>query len=286
MTKTEGEDKKQRKQGPRHIAMNVGQRVLYTKAGAEGKMARIVSIHYDDGEPYYTISMEGEQDSEKQTIASRLQAVEDVSVPATKSPSKSTMPVQAAPSTASIEGLELSTWNAARIQKLNKIGIKHFSGDLNELGFQSGVAQNLSGPITSAEKLLQNPEQCLIAARDGSGHMVGFLKYGFKDLFFYNKKGKVLEFPGCICLLDFYVCSTLQRHGCGITLFREFLSQMETRWAGSEAEKMGIRFGPEIIAYDRPSPKLLAFMAKHYGLRKPDLQPNRYTIFEGFPLQK
>jgi alpha-tubulin N-acetyltransferase 1 len=267
--------------------MKVGQRVLYSKVGMEaGKMARIVSIHYDDKEPYYTISMEGEQGAEKQTIASRLQAIKEASVPVTKNPPRADMHVQAAPTTASIEGLELSTWSAARIQKLNKIGMKHFSSDLDELGVQSGVAQSLSGPITSVEKLLQNPEQCLIAARDRSGHMVGFLKYGFKDLFFYNKKGKVLEFPGCICLLDFYVSSTLQRHGCGITLFWEFLSQMETRWAGSDAEKIGIRFGPDIIAYDRPSPKLLAFMVKHYGLRKPDLQPNRYTIFEGFPLQK
>jgi len=264
--------------------MEVGQRVLYKKDGEEGKLAKIVSIHYDDVEPYFTIGLD--QGGEKQTIASRLVAVDPGSVPTRGTSSQPSLPLQAAAATSSIEGLELSTWNAARIQKLNKIGLNHFSNDLNELGIQSGVAQNLNGPITTVEKLLQNPEHCLVAVRDRAGRMVGFLKYGHKDLFFYNKKGKVLEFPGCICLLDFYVCAGLQRLGCGLTLFREFLSQVEARWAGSDAEKMGIRFGPEVVAYDRPSPKLLGFMAKHYALRKPDLQPNRYTIFEGFPLRK
>jgi len=265
--------------------MQVGQFVLYKKDGEEGKLAKIVKIHYDDIEPYFTICME-EQGGEKQTIASSLTAIDSGSKPTAETSSQTSIPAQAARATTSMEGLELSTWNAARIQKLNKIGLNHFSKDLDELGVQSGIAQNLNGPITTVEKLLQNPDHCLIAVRDRAGRMVGFLKYGYKDLFFYNKKGRVLEFPGCVCLLDFYVSTALQRHGCGITQFREFLSQMEARWAGSDAQNIGIRFGPETIAYDRPSPKLLAFMAKHYGLRKPDLQPNRYTIFEGFPLRK
>lgn len=40
--------------------------------------------------------------------------------------------------------------------------------------------------------------------------------------------------------------------------------------------------GVRSVAYDRPSPKLLAFLSKHYDLRHGDLQPNRFMIFEGF----
>ncbi|RYY86961.1 GNAT family N-acetyltransferase [archaeon] len=36
---------------------------------------------------------------------------------------------------------------------------------------------------------------------------------------------------------------------------------------------------PGQVAYDRPSPKLIPFLHKHYDLHQPDLQPNRYTIF-------
>jgi hypothetical protein len=36
------------------------------------------------------------------------------------------------------------------------------------------------------------------------------------------------------------------------------------------------------IAYDRPSPKLVAFLARHFDLHGGDLQPNRFMIFEGF----
>jgi hypothetical protein len=39
------------------------------------------------------------------------------------------------------------------------------------------------------------------------------------------------------------------------------------------------------MAYDRPSPKLISFMSRHFGLRDGDLQPNRYMIFEGFSYQ-
>lgn len=39
---------------------------------------------------------------------------------------------------------------------------------------------------------------------------------------------------------------------------------------------------PIRLAYDRPSPKLVSFLARHFQLVNGDLQPNRFMIFEGF----
>jgi alpha-tubulin N-acetyltransferase 1 len=99
---------------------------------------------------------------------------------------------------------------------------------------------------------------------------VGPLKYGYKDLFFYKKNGQVIQ-KRALCLLDFYVDSTEQRKGLGLLLFNKFLTAAPDLL-------------PSQIAYDRPSPKLLAFMAKHFCLTIPDQQPNRFTLFEGFEL--
>lgn len=43
---------------------------------------------------------------------------------------------------------------------------------------------------------------------------------------------------------------------------------------------------PVKLAYDRPSPKLIAFLRKNYKMINHDLQPNRFAIFDGFPLWK
>ncbi len=258
------------------------EQVIYSKNGQQIS-AKIISIHTDDIAPYYTISInERGIIKEKQTIAANLERM-----PSSDLSAHHPSPTLSSPSSSLEDTVRLSTWTISRINSLNKNGLAHFSGELDDLGRQSGIAQNLTGPITSIEKLLQNSDQCLITARDQAGHLVGYLKYGFKDLFFYNKKGKVTEFPSCTCLLDFYVSHKLQRNGVGLALFREFLARMDEQWASSaSASTTGIeRFGPEVVAYDRPSPKLISFMRKHYGLTQPDLQPNRYTIFEGFPIK-
>ena len=134
------------------------------------------------------------------------------------------------------------------------------------------VAQNLTTPITSAKKLVENRDQVLFLATDTMTNVpVGFIKFGPKDLYFYSRTGVVKNMHGQVCLLDFYVEESQQRRGCGIYLFREMLKYLNDP-------------PPHFLAYDRPSPKLLSFMAKHFGLYSPDLQPNKYTIFEGFPL--
>jgi len=78
---------------------------------------------------------------------------------------------------------------------------------------------------------------------------LALLKTGDKSL--YINSGALTQIkPRCV--LDFYVHESLQRQGVGQTLF-EFMLQYE----GLPAHA---------FAYDRPSPKLLAFLKKNYSL--------------------
>ncbi|XP_068188420.1 alpha-tubulin N-acetyltransferase 1-like [Antennarius striatus] len=43
---------------------------------------------------------------------------------------------------------------------------------------------------------------------------------------------------------------------------------------------------PVLMAYDRPSPKFLSFLAKHYLLTKSVPQVNNFVVFEGFFLNR
>lgn len=274
-----------------------GESVRYRK-GDYDEIVKIKEVHLDDM-PYLYFTIVLADGTEKQTIPKYMTPLppdaahksngsgEERESKEARSPSpQSSSPKKSRHHhSARFPGLELSIWNAERIKQLNRAGYRHFSEDINALGTQSGIAQHLTGPITSVEKMLQYPDHVLLVARDSSGVMVGYLKYGHKDLFFYNKKGKVKEYPSTLCLLDFYVMHSIQRQGCGIMLFKEFLAQAEIEF-NRTARAGGVTFGPHLFAYDRPSPKLLAFMKKHYGLNKPDLQPNKYTIFEGFPLPR
>jgi len=144
------------------------------------------------------------------------------------------------------------------------------SKQLDELGCLSGESQQLNGPITSSEKLAAAGQtQTLLLCRDGASRVQGYIKYGLKDLYLYRNNGSILTCSPP-CLLDFYVHESVQRGGLGLRLFQAML------------EDLGV--APHLIAYDRPSPKLISFMRKHFGLTKPSLQPNRYCLFEGFPL--
>ena len=156
---------------------------------------------------------------------------------------------------------------------------------LDNLGIKSGQAQLLNGPITSVEKLTGSNHTIIVccSADDENGgidYCVGYLKYGKKDLYFYHKNGKVTQ-SSPVCLLDFYVDDSMQRNGLGIALFRQMLNTLST---DSSLSSMSSPITPKDIAYDRPSPKLIAFMRKHYDMINPDLQPNRFAIYDGFTL--
>ncbi|KTF93041.1 hypothetical protein cypCar_00028797 [Cyprinus carpio] len=71
-----------------------------------------------------------------------------------------------------------------------------------------------------------------------------------------------------LCVLDFYVTETLQRHGYGLQLFDFMLKHK--------------RVEPEQMAYDRPSPKFLSFLEKHYDLKSSVPQVNNFVVFSGF----
>jgi alpha-tubulin N-acetyltransferase 1 len=93
------------------------------------------------------------------------------------------------------------------------------------------------------------------------------LKVGKKNLFLIDGHGSQNEvYP--LCVLDFYVHESRQRSGCGKILYEHMLAEQKT--------------SPKLMAIDRPSPKLLAFLRKHYGLAKAITQVNHYVIFEGF----
>ena len=70
-------------------------------------------------------------------------------------------------------------------------------------------------------------------------------------MFIRSIAGAYLEIKP-LCVLDFYVHESCQRSGLGKLLFEKMLK--------NEGKQ------PEELAYDRPSPKLLGFLKKHYGL--------------------
>lgn len=162
------------------------------------------------------------------------------------------------------EGVKM--WTRQDILGLGAEGVENLAASgVNQLGIESGVEQELKGPITTAEKLLEETSDShvlLVYYKDDKP--LGFIKYGEKNLFFYTKKGVVKELL-CTCVLDFYVSTVLQRSGLGSVLFKDMLTRLQLH--------------PNTLAYDRPSPKLVSFLKKHYGLINSDLQPNRYAIF-------
>lgn len=90
---------------------------------------------------------------------------------------------------------------------------------------------------------------------------------GKRNLFIRGDTGAIKEIKP-LCLLDFYVHESMQRGGHGKQLFEDML----------EAE--GVR--PEKLGYDRPSEKLVGFLAKHYGLKKYVPQNNNFVVFDAY----
>ncbi len=133
---------------------------------------------------------------------------------------------------------------------------------IDRMGVRSAVAQGLRmpnghpSPVTSVSHLHGSDHRLyLVAQPDDDGRtpvLVGLLKVGTKNLFHWDVHGTMRELRSQFCVLDFYVHEEWQRRGIGKLLFESMLS--------TEAK------APEQIAYDRPSPKLLGFLSKHYGL--------------------
>uniref|UniRef100_A0A8D1D149 Alpha-tubulin N-acetyltransferase 1 n=2 Tax=Sus scrofa TaxID=9823 RepID=A0A8D1D149_PIG len=143
---------------------------------------------------------------------------------------------------------------------------------IDELGKASAKAQHLPAPITSASRMQSNRHVMYIlkdtsARPAGKGAIVGFLKVGYKKLFVLDDREAHNEVEP-LCILDFYIHESLQRHGHGRELFQHMLQKE--------------RVEPHQLAIDRPSQKLLKFLNKHYNLETTVPQVNNFVIFEGF----
>jgi hypothetical protein len=71
-----------------------------------------------------------------------------------------------------------------------------------------------------------------------------------------------------MCVLDFYVHESEQRHGYGKVLFEQMLTEE--------------RVDPRHLAIDRPSPKFLGFLKKHYRLSDYVPQSNNFVVFNQY----
>ncbi|XP_069880321.1 alpha-tubulin N-acetyltransferase 1 isoform X5 [Dipodomys merriami] len=143
---------------------------------------------------------------------------------------------------------------------------------VDELGKASAKAQHLPAPITSASRMQSNRHVIYVlkdtsARPAGKGAIIGFLKVGYKKLFVLDDREAHNEVEP-LCILDFYIHESLQRHGHGQELF-QYMLQKE-------------RVEPHQLAIDRPSQKLLKFLNKHYNLETTVPQVNNFVIFEGF----
>lgn len=122
---------------------------------------------------------------------------------------------------------------------------------IDAMGEASATAQGLGATITTHMKLMQSQgDQHLYMIVQGS-KALGLLKTGDKNLFV---NGGTMSQIKPRCVLDFYVHESLQRQGVGIRIF-EFMIETENLPAHK-------------FAYDRPSPKLLGFLNKHFNLSK------------------
>ncbi|CAD8108597.1 unnamed protein product [Paramecium sonneborni] len=133
------------------------------------------------------------------------------------------------------------------------------------MGEASAKAQNLKQVITSPSRFYQT-DQGIYIKSEGK-QCLGMLKIGRKNLFHRDLSGLVKEIQP-LCVLDFYVHESVQRKGIGKELFEEML-RCEI-------------ISPEKLAYDRPSPKLLGFLKKHYHLSNYIPQNNNFVIFSQY----
>ena len=136
---------------------------------------------------------------------------------------------------------------------------------LNAMGEASSKAQHLNTIITSAHKFFISNHRIFIKAEQN--RVLGFIKVGNKKLFLRDRNYNYHE-VNTLCVLDFYVHESTQRRGIGKQLF-DYMLKFEKKI-------------PTELAYDRPSPKLLSFHRKYFGLNDFVEQNNNYVVFDEF----
>lgn len=136
---------------------------------------------------------------------------------------------------------------------------------VDAMGKLSQHAQGLRRPVTTFTHAKASNHMLVLAVEQRK--LVGMLKAGQKKLFLRNTAGSLHE-TSPICLLDFYVEEGSQRRGIGTQLIQQLLQH-----TGLAAED---------LALDRPSPRLLRFMHKQFGLSQPLEQENQFSVYPGF----
>lgn len=156
---------------------------------------------------------------------------------------------------------------------------------LEELGLRSAAAQGLKRPVThgSASGLGDQRVYVLACGRQA----LGLLKVGKKRLFVAapppvsnaavggaRARQQLADVQGALremeplCVLDFYVHERCQRSGHGRRLFDTMVAREQV--------------APQQLAYDRPSPKLLSFMQRHFGLARYTPQSNNFVVYDAY----
>lgn len=182
-----------------------------------------------------------------------------------------------------------------RYLKLNAISVlgprelKQFQGTdreclstaIDEMGQRSKRAQGLSRPITTWSQVLCSDHRLYLSVgapeeRGGLPTLRGLLRVGERSLFVRrdmnsstsNQVGAGYTQISPTCVLDFYVHESCQRKGDGRKLFDAMLAHE------------GLQ--PHQLALDRPSPKLIAFYRKHFGLSSYTPQDNKFVVFDEY----
>jgi alpha-tubulin N-acetyltransferase 1 len=136
---------------------------------------------------------------------------------------------------------------------------------LDKMGKLSANAQNLESPITTTSRFFPSNHRLFIKA--DKNKVFGYIKVGPKKLFLRDRLFNYHE-RRTLSVLDFYVYDSVQRQGIGKQLFDYMLNY----------EKIN----PNMLAFDRPTLRLLSFLKKNYGLDNYLTQENNFIIFDKF----
>ena len=118
----------------------------------------------------------------------------------------------------------------------------------------SRIAQGLQQSVTSIDFIVNHYHTLILLIQQNK--CLGIHKVGMKHLFQYDSDGQAHELDA-FCCLDFYVHESQQRKGLGRLLF-------------AVAESL-IGIPANYWGFDKPSPKLFAFLEKYYGMKlKPE----------------
>eukprot|EP00873_Tetraselmis_striata_P009869 jgi/Tetstr1/430133/TSEL_019966.t1 len=163
----------------------------------------------------------------------------------------------------------VSRWDSRRICGLPLDQQEKLRQVIDRAGFLSAKAQGLGAVITDMARMRSSGHTLYLAATTvaGTTEVQGLLKVGYKKLFIRSESGSYSEITP-LCVLDFYVHESCQRVGLGGQLMSAMLHD--------------VKLPPHAFGYDRPSPKLMHFLKKHYGLADYVPQSNNFVVFRQY----